>query len=105
MILLNRCQPKRLDRLGEINTSFSNNNNNNNNNNKNIRDTIEETSQVPKSIYFFNGGENKQFLNALEFIGLSPINREFSAFLFSALGRKTETQNKLSIHAESGDST
>ena len=43
------------NRLREINTSFSinNNNNNNNNNNKNIRDTIDETAQVPKSIYFF----------------------------------------------------
>ena len=42
-------------------------------------------------------------MNALEFIGLSPINREFSAFLLPDLGRKTMTQNKLSIHAESGD--
>ena len=42
-------------------------------------------------------------MNALEFIGLSPINREFSAFLLSDLGRKTMTQNKLSIHVESGD--
>ena len=79
-ILLNRCQVKRLDRLREINTIFSNNNNNNSNNN-NIRDTIDETAQVPKSIYFFYGGESKQFVNALEYIGLSPINKEFSAFL------------------------
>ena len=42
-------------------------------------------------------------MNALEFTGLSPINREFSAFLLSDLGRKTMTQNKLSIHVESGD--
>ena len=63
-ILLNRCQAKRLDRLREINTSFLNNNNNNknnnnnNNNNNNIRDTTDETSQVPKCIYFFYGGES-----------------------------------------------
>ena len=31
------------------------------------------------------------------------FNREFSAFLLSDLGRKTMTQNKLSIHVESGD--
>ena len=42
-------------------------------------------------------------LNSLEFIGLSPINREFSAFLLSDLGRQTMIQNKLSIHVESGD--
>ena len=68
-----------------------------------IRDTMDETAQVPESIYFFYGGESEQFVNALEFIGLSPINREFSAFLLSDLGRQTMTQNKLSIHVESGD--
>ena len=35
--------------------------------------------------------------------GLSPINREFGAFLMSDLGWKTMTQNKLSIHVDSGD--
>ena len=68
-----------------------------------IRDSMNETAQVLESIYFFYGGESEQFVNALEFIGLSPINREFSAFLLSDLGRKTMTQNKLSIHLESGD--
>ena len=38
-------------------------------------DTIDETTHVPKSIYFFYGGECKQFVNALEYIGLSPINK------------------------------
>ena len=47
-----------------------------------IRDTMDETGQVPDSIYFFHGGESEQFVNALEFIGLSPINREFSAFCY-----------------------
>ena len=68
-----------------------------------IRDSMDETAQVPESIYFFYGGESEKFVNALEFIGLSPINREFSAFLLSDLGRKTMTQNKLSIHLESVD--
>ena len=88
-ILLNHCQAKRLDRLREINISFSNNNNkNNNNNNKNIRNTIDKTAQVLKSIYFFYGGESEQFVNALEFIDLSPINREFSAFLLLTSAEK-----------------
>ena len=68
-----------------------------------ITDTMDETAQIPESISFFYSGESEQFVNALEFIGLSPINREFSAFLLSDLGRKTMTQNKLSIHVESGD--
>ena len=68
-----------------------------------IRDTMDETAQVPESIYFFYGGESEQFVNALEFISLSPINRGFSTFLLSDLGRQTMTQNKLSIHVESGD--
>ena len=41
--------------------------------------------------------------DTLEFLGLGPINREFAAFLLLDLGRKTMTQNKLSIHVESGD--
>ena len=68
-----------------------------------IRDTMDQTVQVPESIYFFYGVEREQFVNALEFIGLSHINREFCAFLLSDLGRQTMTQNKLSIHVESGD--
>ena len=42
-------------------------------------------------------------MDALEFLGISPINREFASFLLSDLARKTMTQNKLSIHVESGD--
>ena len=68
-----------------------------------IKDTMNETGQVPESIYFFYGGDSQQFVDALEFIGLSPINREFATFLLSDLGRQTMTQNKLSIHVESGD--
>ena len=68
-----------------------------------IRDTVDEGAQVPESIYFFYGGDSDQFVNALEFLGLSPINREFGAFLLSDLGRQTMTQNKLSIHVESGE--
>ena len=68
-----------------------------------IRDTMDEQEKVPESIYFFYGGDSDQFNNALEFLGLSPINREFGAFLMSDLGLKTMTQNKLSIHVDSGD--
>ena len=56
-----------------------------------IRDTMDQTVQVPESIYFFYGVEREQFVNALEFIGLSHINREFCAFLLSDLGRQTMT--------------
>ena len=42
-------------------------------------------------------------MKASEFIGLSPISREFGAFLLSDLGRTTMTENKLSIHVGSGD--
>ena len=68
-----------------------------------MKDTMDETGEIPENIYFFYGGESEQFVNALEFLGISPINREFAAFLLSDLGRKTMAQNKLSIHVESGD--
>ena len=68
-----------------------------------INDAMDETVHVPESIYFFYGGDSDQFLNALEFLGLSPINRELGAFLLSDLGRQTMTQNKLSIHVQSGE--
>ena len=65
-----------------------------------MKDTIDETGQVPESIYFFYGGDSQRFGDVLEFIAL---NREFAAFLLSDLGRQTMAQNKLSIHVESGD--
>ena len=68
-----------------------------------MKNTMDETGEVPENIYFFYGGESKGFVNALEFLGISPENREFAAFLLSDLGRKTMTQNKLSIHVDSGD--
>ena len=68
-----------------------------------IRDAMDETTQVPESIYFFYGGDSEQSVNALKFIGLSPINREFCAFLLSDLGRQTMILNKLSIHVETGE--
>ena len=68
-----------------------------------IRDTMDEKEEIPESIFFLYSGDSDQFNNALEFIGLSPINREFGAFLMYDLGWKTVTQNKLSIHVDSGD--
>ena len=67
-----------------------------------IKNTMDEKGEVPESIYFFYGGDSGQFAQALEFIGLSPTNREFAAFFLSDLGLNTMTQNKLSIHVESG---
>ena len=47
-----------------------------------IRDTMDEQGKVPESIYFFYGGDSDQFNKALEFLRLSPINREFGAFFY-----------------------
>ena len=58
---------------------------------------------MPDNIYSFYGRDSQQFVDALEFLGLGPINREFAAVLLSDLRRKTMTQNKLSIHVESGN--
>ena len=68
-----------------------------------IKDTLDEQRTVPESVYFFYGGDSKLFNNALEFLSLSPINREFTAFLMLDLDLKTMAQNKLSIHVDSGD--
>ena len=68
-----------------------------------MKNTMDETGELPENIYFFYGGEGEGFVRALEFLGISPENREFAAFLLSDLGRKTITQNKLSIHVDSGD--
>ena len=72
-------------------------------NNPDMKNTMDETGEVPENIYFFNEGESKGFAKALEFLGMHASNREFAAFLLSDLGRKTMTQNKLSIHVDSGD--
>ena len=68
-----------------------------------IKDTMDKQGTVPESVYFCYGEDSELFNNALEFLSLSPINREFAAFLMSDLGFKTMTQNKLSIHVDSGD--
>ena len=67
-----------------------------------IKDTMMRPVKFQKAFFFYRG-DSQQFVHALEFIGLSPINREFAAFLLSDLGRQTMTQNKLSIHVELGD--
>ena len=66
-----------------------------------IKEAFDE-GRVPENIYFFYVWESENFYQALEFVGLSPINREFGAFLMSHLGRQVMTQNKLSVHVESG---
>ena len=68
-----------------------------------MKNTMDEQGEVPESIYFFYGDESENFVRSLEFIGLSPINREFGDFLLSDLSRKVMTENRLSIHIESGD--
>ena len=68
-----------------------------------IKDEMDETGQVPESIYFFYGGDSDQFVEALKFIGIQGQHREFATFLMSDEGRRLMTQNKLSIHVETGD--
>ena len=51
-----------------------------------IKNTMGETGTIPKSIYFFYGGESEEFVRTIEYINASPINREFAAFLISDLG-------------------
>ena len=58
---------------------------------------------IREKFHFFYGGESENFYQVLEFVGLSPMNREFGAFLKSDLGRGVMVENKLSIHVESGD--
>ena len=41
-----------------------------------------------QKVFFFYGGDSEEFVKTLEFIGLSPINREFSAFCFQTLVEK-----------------
>ena len=67
-----------------------------------IKDTIDE-GNVPENIYFFYGGESDNLYKALVFVGLSPMNREFGAFLMSDLGGQVMNDNRLLIHVESGD--
>ena len=62
-----------------------------------------DKGNVPENIYFFYGGKSDNLYRALEFVGLSPMNRGFGAFLMSDLGRQVMTENKLSIHVESRD--
>ena len=57
-----------------------------------IKNTMDQEGEVSASIYFFYGGESENFVKALEFIGLSPINRLFGAFLLSGLGRQVMTE-------------
>ena len=44
-----------------------------------IKESMDE-GKVPESICFFYDGESDNFFRALEFIGLSPVNRGFGAF-------------------------
>ena len=67
-----------------------------------ITETMDK-GNVPENIYLFYCGESDNFCRALEFVGLSIMNREFGAFLMSDLGRQVMTENKLSIHVETAD--
>ena len=67
-----------------------------------IKDAFDE-GDVPPQVELFYGGENKNFVQAVEFLSPSADNREFVTFLLSDLGQNVMNNNSLSIHIESGD--
>ena len=67
-----------------------------------IKDTFNQ-GVVHESVKFFNGGDNENFIQNVDFLNPSSDNREFVAFLFSDLGRNVMTSNRLSIHIADRD--
>ena len=58
---------------------------------------------MPPELEFFFGGDNENFLNACNLIGLDKDNNEFASFLCSDMGQNMMTDNNLSIYIESGN--
>ena len=50
-----------------------------------IKDVFDEAS-VPHQLDSYYGGDNENFVQAVEFLSPSEYNREFIAFLISDLG-------------------
>ena len=55
------------------------------------------------SLKFFFGFENNNFVHACKFLLLNEDSNEFISFLCSDMGQNIMTNNRLSIHVESGD--
>ena len=66
-----------------------------------IKESFDE-GKVPENIYFLYVGESNNFYQAIEFMGPDADNREFAAFLMSAMARQVMTSSRLSIHVKTG---
>ena len=66
-----------------------------------IKESFDE-GKVPENIYFLYVGESNNFYRAIEFMGPDADNREFAAFLMSAMARQVMTSSRLSIHVKTG---
>ena len=60
-----------------------------------IKESFDE-GKVPENIYFLYVGESNNFYRAIEFMGPDADNREFAAFLMSAMARQVMTSSRLS---------
>ena len=60
-----------------------------------IKESFDE-GKVPENIYFLYVGESNNFYRAIEFMGPDADNREFVAFLMSAMARQVMTSSRLS---------
>ena len=80
---------------------------------KNIEDSKEEYNfeetkdhfddgRVPPKLEFFFGGDNENFVNACNLIGLDKENNEFVSFCLD-MGQNMMTDSNLLIHIESGN--
>ena len=58
-----------------------------------IKDTMDETGEVPERIYFFYGGDSQQFVDALEFIRAKPYKYKVCC-IFALKPRKTDNDPK-----------
>ena len=67
-----------------------------------VKDAFDERIILPQ-VDFFYGGDNENFVLAVEFLSPSSDGREFVTFLLSHLGQNVMNNNSLSIHIESGD--
>ena len=67
-----------------------------------IKESFDE-GKVSENTYFLYVGESNNFYRAIEFMGPDADNREFAAFLISAMTRQVMISSRLSIHVKTGD--
>ena len=60
-----------------------------------MKETMDETGKMADNIYFFYVGESQKFTDALEFLGLSPINREFASLFIIGPGKKNNNPEQI----------